>query len=215
MPVRTLPSKPADCYPLDSPPLHAATRNGGRRNATGFLEVSIETALHKIVACFRAERIQYVLIGAWALSAWGKPRATEDVDFLVLVDEGNLERLGGRMAKAGMALDDTWSKWNPMLRGSQLRFQFQGVTVDVMRPRDGHDQQLFRRKRRSRLEGRYYWLVSPEDFILQKLKVGRPRDFEDALSVLERCGKILDRRYLQRWATRIGISAELHYILSL
>lgn len=54
------------------------------------------------------------------------------------------------------------------------------------------------------MDGRYYWVVSPEDFILQKLKVGRPRDFEDALSVLERSGKTLDRRYLQRWAGRIG-----------
>ena len=49
----------------------------------------------------------------------------------------------------------------------------------------------------------------------EKLKVGRPRDFEDALSVLERSGKSLDRRYLQRWAERTGVAAELKYILSL
>ncbi len=65
------------------------------------------------------------------------------------------------------------------------------------------------------MDGRTYWVVCPEDFILQKLKVGRPRDFEDALSVLERSEKSLDKRYLQRWAGRIGISAELEYILSL
>ena len=65
------------------------------------------------------------------------------------------------------------------------------------------------------MDARYCWVVSPEDFILQKLKVGRPRDFEDALSVLERSGKTLDRRYLERWAIRIGISAELDYVLSL
>ncbi len=57
-----------------------------------------------------------------------------------------------------------------------------------MRPRDRHDRQVFRRNRRKRLEGRFYSVVAPEDFILQKLKVGRPRDFEDALSVLERSG---------------------------
>ena len=65
------------------------------------------------------------------------------------------------------------------------------------------------------MDGRYYWFVSAEDFIIQKLKVGRPRDFEDALSVLERSGKHLDRSYLQRWAARTGVSAELKYILSL
>jgi hypothetical protein len=119
------------------------------------------------------------------------------------------------MVNAGMVLDETWLKWNPMLRGMQLRFQFRGITVDVMRPRDEHDEKLFRRKRSRRIDEHYCWVVSPEDFILQKLKVGRPRDFEDALSVMERSGKMLDRRYLQRWAARIGISAELRYILSL
>lgn len=133
----------------------------------------------------------------------------------MLVDEEHLSRLSDRMIKAGITLDKTWLEWNPMLRGAQLRFQFQGITVDVMHPRDAHDQQLFRRKRRRRMDSGYCWVVSPEDFILQKLKVGRPRDFEDALSVLERSGKMLDRRYVERWAARIGILSELHYVLSL
>jgi hypothetical protein len=106
-------------------------------------------------------------------------------------------------------------KWNPLLKGFQLRFQSGGVTVDVLRPRDAHDEQVFKRKQRKRMDGRHYWFVAPEDFILQKLKVGRPRDFEDALSVLERSGKTLDGRYLRRWAARIGVAAELRYILTL
>lgn len=182
---------------------------------TGILESSIAARLERIVVCFRRERVLYVLIGAWALAVWGRPRATNDVDFLVLVNEAGLARLSERMTQAGMALDETWLHWNPLLRGFQLRFQFQGTTVDVLRPRDAHDRQIFQRKRKKRLDGRYYWLVCPEDFILQKLKVGRPRDFEDALSVLERSGKTLDKRYLERWASRIGVSGELRYILSL
>ena len=171
--------------------------------------------LGRIVACFRRERVSYALIGAWALSVWGTSRATNDVDFLVLVDEEELRRLSDRMMHAAFELDETWLKWNPMLRGVQLRFQFHGTTIDLLRPRDEHDQQVFQRKRRRRMDAHYYWFVSPEDFIIQKLKVGRPRDFEDALSVLERSGRTLDRRYLQRWSDRIGVSAELKYILSL
>jgi hypothetical protein len=114
-----------------------------------------------------------------------------------------------------MTLDETWIKWNPLLRGSQLRFQFEGTTIDLLCPRDAHDREIFNRRRKQRMGGRYLWLVSPEDFILQKLKVGRPRDFEDALSVLERSGKKLDRRYLGRWADRLGVRAELKYVLSL
>jgi hypothetical protein len=182
---------------------------------TDISEGSTPELLELIVGCFRRERVPYALIGAWALSIWGTSRATNDVDFLVLVDEEALSRVSDRVTAAGFERDETWLKWNPMLRGFQLRFQFRGTTVDLLRPRDEHDQQVFKRKQRRRMDGRHYWFVSPEDFIIQKLKVGRPRDFEDAISVLERSGKILNRKYLQRWAERTGVSAELHYILSL
>lgn len=40
-------------------------------------------------------------------------------------------------------------------------------------------------------------VVSLEDFVLQKLKVGRPRDFEDAASVTDRLQDKLDCDYLK------------------
>lgn len=165
--------------------------------------------------CLRRARVQYAIIGAWALSLWGKPRATADLDFLVLVKDQELERLSAFMTRAGMNVDEVWEQWNPLLRGSQLRFQCRSVTIDFLCPRDRHDQEIFRRRKKKRVEGNYYWVVSLEDFILQKLKVGRPRDFEDALSVVERFREALDRNYLGRWAARLGVTAELDYVMRL
>jgi len=172
-------------------------------------------ALGHVARCFRRARVSYALIGAWALAVWGRPRTTLDLDFLVLVDEKGLDRLGALMTRAGMELDETWLEWNPMLGGTQVRFRYRGLTVDILRPRDIHDRQVFRRKKKKRLEGRFYWIISAEDFILQKLKVGRPRDFEDASSVVERIGTRLDRKYLERWARRLGIIGELDYVMAL
>jgi len=59
----------------------------------------------------------------------------------------------------------------------------------------------------------YMMIGAPEDLILQKLKVGRPRDFEDALSVLERSRKTLDFEYLKHWSGRLGLAVELDYVL--
>ena len=84
---------------------------------------SLSGVLRRVVDCFRRARVPYVLIGAWALAVWGRPRTTLDLDFLVLVDEKNLDRLGVLMTRARMELDETWLAWNPMVRGSQLRFQ--------------------------------------------------------------------------------------------
>jgi hypothetical protein len=181
---------------------------------TVILEDNIAALLQRIVPCLQRERAPYVLIGAWALAAWGRPRATNDLDFLVLVNEGDVDRLSRRLTQAGLELDETWQEWNPMLRGSQLRFQSQGITVDVLFPRDPHDQQVFQRKRKKRMDGRYYWIVSPEDFLLQKLKVGRPRDFEDAVSVVDRLRNKLNREYLVHWAGQLGVIEELGYIMA-
>ena len=95
---------------------------------------SLPEALNRAVDCFRAGHVPYVLIGAWALAVWGKPRATLDLDFLVLVNEEDLEHLGSRMSRAGMELDEAWSRYNPMLRGLQPRVQFRGVTIDLCDP---------------------------------------------------------------------------------
>lgn len=170
--------------------------------------------LSHTVDCLLREETSYVLMGAWALGVWGQPRATLDLDFLVGVNERDLVGQGERMTQAGMRVDDAWMEANPLLKGTQLRLRYKGVAIDLLRPRDRHDQQTLRRGRRKRLAGRYYRIVAPEDLIIQKLKVGRPRDFEDVLTVLERSGKILDRQYLRQWAKRIGVLKELEYVLS-
>jgi hypothetical protein len=176
---------------------------------------SLSGVLGRVVDCFGRAGVPYVLIGAWALAVWGRPRATSDLDFLVLVDEKGLDRLSALMTRAGMELDETWLEWNPMLGGTQIRFRLRGFTVDILRPRDMHDRQVFSRRKKKRVEGRFFWIVSAEDFILQKLKVGRPRDFEDASSVVERMGGHLNRKYLERWARRLAIIGELDYVLGL
>jgi len=178
------------------------------------LDPKTAALLERVTTCLRRSRIPYVLIGAWALTVWGRPRATADVDLLVLVNEEDLVGLSDTLVQTGLELDETWQDWNPMLQGLQLRFQYQGITVDLLRSRDVHDQHLFQRKRKKRMDGRYYWVVSAEDFVLQKLKVGRPRDFEDALSVIERRGKELDQEYLEHWARRLGVAEELAYIFT-
>jgi hypothetical protein len=187
---------------------------GGGRTVPGILGDDLSVVLQQVVGCFRRARVLYVLIGAWALAVWGRPRATVDVDFLVLVNEEDLNRLGSVMTRAGMDLDETWLDWNPILRGYQLRFHYHSFTIDLLRPRDPHDQQIFQQRRKKRMDGQYYWVVAPEDFILQKLKVGRPKDFEDALSILEQLRDKLDLTYLEQWARKLGVREELDYIMA-
>jgi hypothetical protein len=169
--------------------------------------------LAAVIDTLRRAKVPCMMIGAWVLGVWGRPRATMDLDFLVMLEEGAFGCFGKQLIQEGFSLDESWQEWKPMLKGLQLRMQLHGVTVDLMRPRDFHDRQAFARRKRKRLAGRYCWLVAPEDFILQKMKVGRPRDVEDTLSVIERSRQILDLDYLQDWAARLGLRDELNYLM--
>jgi hypothetical protein len=132
-------------YPL---PKAAGWPSGGR-SEYAISDDDLAIVLRQVVECLRRARVRYAIIGAWALSLWGKPRATADLDFLVSVNDQDLKRLTAFMTAAGMSVDEVWQEWNPLLRGSQLRFQCRGVTIDFLCPRDRHDQDIFRRRKRS------------------------------------------------------------------
>lgn len=153
-----------------------------------------------------------MLIGALAVAVWGRVRATTDLDILIAADEQDLEVFSNKADEQGFLLDRAWERYNPLLRNSMRRFRCQGVTVDLLLPRDVHDHQAFERRKRKDFAGIRLSVVSAEDLIIQKLKTGRPRDLDDAASIFERQGERLDLRYLRRWAQQLGITAELKFV---
>lgn len=60
-------------------------------------------------------------------------------------------------------------------------------------------------------EQRQIWIFSCWS-ISRNFKVERSRDFEDALSVLERLQDRFDLAYLGHWARRLGVREELGHI---
>ena len=156
-----------------------------------------------------------MVIGAMALAAWGRPRATVDLDFKLRASLKDLEKLQLKAMKMGYKIDHGWQRHNPLLASIQTRILHRGIPIDLLLPRDDHDRQAWVHRKRKKLGKRFFWFSSAEDLILEKLKVGRPRDFEDAVTVLERMGRKLDKRYLKRWAKKLGLLGELDYILEL
>jgi len=187
---------------------------GGGENVRRRSAVPITRSLERLAGFLKENRVDYLLIGAVALSLWGIPRMTRDIDFLIQADEAGLEELRNQARKKGLKTDSRWRRWNPLLREIQIRLRSGSLAVDFMRPRDHHDQKAFERGRRYKLKGTYYNVIAPEDFILQKLKVGRPRDFEDAVTVAERMKGKLNQTYLKQWARQLSITDELDYVLN-
>jgi hypothetical protein len=116
-----------------------------------------------------------------------------------------------QMEARGFLVDSQWSEHNPMIREFHVRLHRNAIPVDLMLPRDAHDQECLARRRQYRLGELSLWIISPEDFVLHKLKAGRAQDFIDVLSVLQRQQQSLDRPYMRQWAQQLGIWEEWQY----
>src|SRR5262245_25833490 len=156
-----------------------------------------------------------MLMGALALGFYGEGRATRDVDLMIAVESDEaIEQVRNRAGKRGFLVDESWHERYPDVRPWQVRLIYTGVIIDVMRPRDEHDVFACQRRQRQSVAGRTIWVVSREDFILQKLKAGRPHDFDDVIPFFARLRDELDHEYLNLWASRLGVREELDYLWS-
>lgn len=114
----------------------------------------------------------------------------------------------------GFEHDKDWEREKPLLKDLQIRLIHRGIPVGIMLPRDSHDREVIERRKRKKMHGETIWIPTAEDFIIQKLKVGRPRDFEDALVILVYHKREMDRNYLYQWASSLNIVEEMNYLFS-
>jgi hypothetical protein len=173
----------------------------------------LRQTLFRLADLLEAEGIVYMIVGALAVAMWGRPRATADIDVTLHGDAERLEALATRAERAGFRLDREWLQWQPLLRDRHRRLTAPGGIVDLMRPRDDQEEAALGRRRHLLVEGRPLPFVAPDDLILMKLKAGRPRDFEDAASVLAAQRELIDEGYMSDWARRLGVDEELTYLL--
>ncbi len=83
------------------------------------------------------------------------------------------------------------------------------IQVDFFFARGAYQRQALRRALEVRLGRRRVRVIAPEDLILHKLLSDRPIDRLDVHSILQEQRKSLDRRYLDRWADRLGLRKAL------
>ncbi|MCB1053871.1 MAG: hypothetical protein KDC71_24935, partial [Acidobacteria bacterium] len=51
--------------------------------------------------------VRYLLVGGWAVGIYGNPRATKDIDFLIAIDDENIENLQKALSAFGAPAVDS------------------------------------------------------------------------------------------------------------
>jgi len=74
--------------------------------------ITFPPAWSECIALLCAHRVRFLVVGAHALAASGRPRATQDIDLWVEPSEANARRLGAALAEFGYrALARQWRRF--------------------------------------------------------------------------------------------------------
>jgi hypothetical protein len=135
-------------------------------------------------------RIDYMVTGSFAMSAYTVARTTMDIDVVLEIHAADAERFERRFsgdyyvdAFSIVRADKDQSMFN-IINNSTL------VKVDcIVKKTDAFESEKFARRRRSAIGGTDFWVIRKEDLILSKLRWAAKslseRQFEDIGRLLE------------------------------
>lgn len=168
------------------------------------------------VARFLDEQVvPYAVLGGVAVQYWGEPRATRDVDIVVMVPSEKMQDfLSAAVQRFRPRLPDAlaFARRHQMLLISTA----DGTPLDISLGIPGYEEEAIRRAVPVSFSGLGpIRLISAEDLIIHKCVSGRPRDEEDVERVLIRQRLALDLHYIRKWLRAFAPLVETHDVRAL
>ena len=138
-----------------------------------------------LLAEFVREKVEFVLIGGYAVGRYTKPRATKDLDLLVAGSTINLDRVARALERFG-APKNVVAHARTLEADEVLYLGHDPVRVDVLRRADGIDTEAtIARAVQATVGELTIPIISLDDVITNKRASGRPQDLVD-LELLEK-----------------------------
>jgi len=180
-----------------------------------------EELLAKISETLDELKIPYAVTGGFAVSVWGKPRYTADIDIVIELLEKNIKPL----AKKLQSIDKNVYADEDMIRDALLHkseFNFihpdTGLKVDFfVMANNLYNKLKMKRAVLRDMYGAKAYFVSPEDLILSKLSWSKENNSwkqkEDIKTILKNPKIKLDFKYLNSWAEKQNTKEILEKLL--
>ena len=126
-------------------------------------------------------KVDYILVGAYALAAHGYPRSTLDMDIWVDPTESNSSKIYNALAEFGAPLHEITEKTFKK-RGLIFQIGVAPCRIDFITEISGNIEFMYAKERAEKIEieGIRLMTLSVEDLIKNKEATGRPKDIEDA-----------------------------------
>lgn len=174
------------------------------------------TLARELDRIFAEHQILYYVTGGVAASTHGEPRSTIDLDLVVQIGGSEVEELADILTQQGFycphgAVDEV----KQGIRNSfQATHQVSIASVDIYLS-DNSEFAASQMARRLWIDEGFY-VASAEDTVLQKLRWRQAsqseKQWRDVLGIFKLQQHDLDNAYLDDWATRLGLVADLEAV---
>ncbi len=166
-----------------------------------------ESQLKQLVKLMKEIRVGYAVLGGVAVSFYGEPRLTFDLDINIILKNNTIDNFLKKAKKYGfMPIPTKIKKFIKTTGVIPMKFSKNRITgkCDFIIAENTLEYLCIKRARFKKIYSTKVKLVSPEDLLLHKISSQRPRDLEDLQGILIRQRGKLDTRYINYWLKKIA-----------
>jgi hypothetical protein len=173
-------------------------------------ESRLAQTLSTLITDFNRRGIQYALAGGWAYSALVEPRATTDIDLLLLLEQPSRDRLQSLLSSL---FDSIVAHPAAMVfHGISIWrcvgiLNNQEIVIDMLLADSEYLRTALARRRRILFGDVPVPIVTLEDLILLKTLAGRLQDQADLEKIALRQDELhVDWTYVGEWKAKLGLA---------
>ena len=160
-----------------------------------------------VVEILRREKVDYAVIGAFALAVLGVVRATTDVDALLFTTPARLAKLEKVLKRAGFGTELRTAEADDPVSGMLVLSDVFGNHVELLGSLRNMDPEIFSRSLEVEFRDAILRIVGREDFIAMKCFAGSAQDVLDARSAYQAAPGPVDLDLLRTVTRRFGRAA--------
>ena len=125
------------------------------------------------------KRIEYLLIGGYAVGYYGYPRATADMDIWIAVSKKNAKRMKEAIKEFGMETPEL-NESIFLEPGKIIRMGYPPIRIEILTEISGVKfEQCYKRCEEAKIDGIKIKIISLKDLLKNKKASGRHKDLND------------------------------------
>ena len=140
--------------------------------------MNIHPDFNEFVAVLNKNKVEYVIVGSFALAFHGYPRATGDIDFWIRPTPVNIKALFRALGEFGFQKLDISE--DDLISGKIIQLGCPPVRIDLITVLDGlKEEDIWKTRAKGKFGNHAVFYLGREAFVKYKRALGRHKDLAD------------------------------------